>query len=50
MPENEIACIFFVIDTGVLTSDQFRREIERPFTNLNEKVRNWPGKPIYKLG
>ena len=36
MPENEITCIFFEIDTGMSTSNQFRCEIERPFTNLNE--------------
>ena len=36
IPENEITCIFFEIDTGMLTSNQFRCEIERPFTNLND--------------
>ena len=35
MPENESTCIFFEIDTGMSTSNQFRCEIERPFTNLN---------------
>ena len=34
MPENEITCIFFEIDTGISTSNQFRCEIESPFTNL----------------
>ena len=31
MPENEITCISSEIDTGMLTSNQFRCEIERPF-------------------
>ena len=44
MPENEITCIFFEIDTGVSTSNQFRCEIERPFTNLNEISTKLAGK------
>ena len=44
MPENEIACIFLEIDTGMLTSNQFRREIERPYTNLNDKSAKLAGK------
>ena len=36
MPENEITCIFFEIDTGMLTNNQFRCEIEKSFTNLND--------------
>ena len=46
MPENEITCIFFEIDTGMSTSNQFRCEIERPFTNLNEISTKLAGKPI----
>ena len=44
MPENEITCIFFEIDTGMLTSIQFRCEIERPFTNLNDISTKLAGK------
>ena len=44
MPENEITCIFFEIDTGMLTSNQFRCEIERPFTNLNDISTKLAGK------
>ena len=44
MPENESACIFFEIDTGMSTSNQFRCEIERPFTNLNEISTKLTGK------
>ena len=36
MLDNEITCIFFEIDTGMSTSNQFCCEIERPFTNLND--------------
>ena len=44
MPENEITCIFFEIDTGISTSNQFRCEIERLFTNLNEISTKLAGK------
>ena len=44
MPENEITCIFFEIDTGMPTSNQFRCEIERPFTNLNDISTKLAGK------
>ena len=44
MTENEITCIFFEIDTGMSTSNQFRCEIERPFTNLNEISTKLAGK------
>ena len=44
MPENEITCIFFKIDTGMSTSNQFCCEIERPFTNLNEISTKLAGK------
>ena len=44
MPENEIACIFFEIDTGMSTSNQFRCEIESPFTNLNDISTKLAGK------
>ena len=44
MPQNEITCIFFEIDTGISTSNQFRCEIERPFTNLNEISTKLAGK------
>ena len=44
MPENEIPCIFFEIDTGISTSNQFRCEIERPFTNLNDISTKLAGK------
>ena len=44
MPENEITCIFFEIDTGMSTSNQFRCEIERPFTNLNDISMKLAGK------
>ena len=60
MPENEITCIFFEIDKGMSTSNQFRCEIERPFTNLNDISTKLAGKTysrptctqkiIYKLG
>ena len=49
MPENEITCIFFEIDTGVSTSNQFRCEIERPFTNLNDICTKLAGKTYSKL-
>ena len=48
-PENEITCIFFEIDTGMLTSNQFRCEIERPFTNLNEISTKLAGKTYIYL-
>ena len=48
MPENEITCIFFEIDTGMSTSNQFRCEIERPFTNLNEISTKLAGKTYTK--
>ena len=48
MPENEITCIFFEIDTGMSTSNQFRCEIERPFTNLNEISTKLAGKTYIK--
>ena len=44
MPKNEIVCILFEIETGILTSNQFRCEIERPFTNLNDKSVKLAGK------
>ena len=44
MPENEITCIFFEIDKGMSTSNQFRGEIERPFTNLNDISTKLAGK------
>ena len=44
MPKNEITCIFFEIDTGMSTSNQFRCEIERPFTNLNDISTKLAGK------
>ena len=44
MPENEIVCIFFQNETGILTSNQFRREIESPFTDLNDKSAKLAGK------
>ena len=44
MPENEITCIFFEIDTGISTSNQFRCEIESPFTNLNDISTKLAGK------
>ena len=44
MPENEITCIFFEIDTGMSTNNQFRCEIERPFTNLNDISTKLAGK------
>ena len=44
MPENEITCISFEIDKGMLTSIQFRCEIERPFTNLNDISTKLAGK------
>ena len=44
MPENEITCILFEIDTGMSTSNQFRRKIERPFTNLNDISTKLAGK------
>ena len=43
-PENEITCILFEIDTGMSTSNQFRCEIERPFTNLNDISTKLAGK------
>ena len=49
MPENEIACIFLEIDTGMLTSNQFRREIERPYTNLNDKSAKLAGKTYINI-
>ena len=36
--------IFFEIDTGISTSNQFRCEIESPFTNLNEISTKLAGK------
>ena len=44
IPENEITCIFFEIDKGMITSIQFRCEIERPFTNLNDISMKLAGK------
>ena len=44
MPENEIVCIAFQIEMGILTCNQFRCEIERPFTNLNDKSAKLAGK------
>ena len=44
MPENEITCIFFEIDTGMLTSIQFRWDIKRPFINLNDISTKLAGK------
>ena len=44
MPQNEIACIFFEIDTGMSTSNQFRCEIERLFTYLNDISTKLAGK------
>ena len=49
MPENEITCISFEIDTGMLTSIQFRCEIERPFTNLNDISTKLAGKTYTNL-
>ena len=49
MPENEITCIFFEIDTGMLTSNQFRCKIERPFTNLNDISTKLAGKTYIKI-
>ena len=49
MPENEITCIFFEIDTGISTSNQFRCEIESPFTNLNEISTKLAGKTYTKM-
>ena len=49
MPENEITCIFFEIDTGISTSNQFRCEIERPFTYLNEISTKLAGKTYIKI-
>ena len=48
MPENEITCIFFEIDKGMSTSNQFRCEIERPFTNLNDISTKLAGKTYIK--
>ena len=48
MHENEITCIFFEIDMGMSTSNQFRCEIERPFTNLNDISTKLAGK-TYKI-
>ena len=48
MPENEITCIFFEIDTGISTSNQFRCEIESPFTNLNDISTKLAGKTYIK--
>ena len=50
MPENEITCIFFEIDTGMSTSNQFRCEIERPFTNLNDISTKLAGKTYINYG
>ena len=41
-------CIFFEIDKGMSTSNQFRCEIERPFTNLNEISTKLAGKTYTK--
>ena len=49
MPENEITCIFFEIDTGMLTSNQFRCEIERPITNLNDISTKLAGKTYINI-
>ena len=49
MPENEITCIFFEIDTIMSTSHQFHCEIERPFTNLNDISTKLAGK-TYNIG
>ena len=49
MPQNEITCIFFEIDTGMSTSNQFCCEIERPFTNLNDITTKLAGKTYTKL-
>ena len=48
MPENEIVCISFEIETGILTSNQFLCEIERPFTDLKNKNAKLAGK-TYKI-
>ena len=44
MPKNEITCIFFEIDMGMSRSNQFRCEIERPFTNLSDISTKLAGK------
>ena len=49
MPENEITCIFFEIDKGMSTSNQFRCEIERPFTNLNDISTKLAGKTYISI-
>ena len=49
MPKNEITCIFFEIDIGVSTSNQFCCEIERPYTNLNDISTKLAGKTFNNI-
>ena len=49
MTENEITYIFCEIDMGMLTSNQFHYEIERPFTNLNDISTKLAGKTYINI-